>query len=209
MAPDASTWLLRTFLRMLGYDARPWGLGRNYGPTNAVTDVLPGRLQRLHVTAGGPVSLVGVSLGGIFARDLARSHPDLVRQVISLGSPFRLPVQHAGPPLTHAESMYRRLRPWHSQEGLERAEEHELPPLSVPSTAIYTRTDGIVPWRACLERESPVCKSIEVKGSHIGLGHNPVALLIIARLLARPHEQGMQIRLKAVEPIDMSRRASR
>ena len=100
------------------------------------------------------MSLVGVSLGGVFARDLARSYADLVRQVITLGSPFRLPVRYSGPELTNTGPLYRAFRPRHSTRTAERPEEDDLPLLSVPSTAIYTRTDGVVPWQSCLEREA-------------------------------------------------------
>jgi pimeloyl-ACP methyl ester carboxylesterase len=186
MAADSSTWPLRTVLRRLDYDARPWGLGRNFGPTDAITEALPRHLEKLYSTTGRRVSLVGMSLGGVFARDLARSHADLVRQVITLGSPFRLPVRHSGPSLTHAAWLYRMLRPWHGQRDVERPPEDDLPVLSVPSTAIYSRTDGVVPWRACIEREAPMTQCIEVRGSHIGLGHNPMALAVIAGQLAHP-----------------------
>jgi hypothetical protein len=186
MATDVSTRPLRAFLRQLGYDARPWLLRGNYGPTDAIVDGLPRRLHDMHASTGRRVSLVGVSLGGVFARDLARSHEDLVRQVITLGSPFRLPVRYSGPDLTNTGPLYRVLRPWHSQRRAERPEEDDLPPLSVPSTAIYTRTDGVVPWRSCVERQGPTSESVEVCGSHCGLGHNPLALLVVADRLAQP-----------------------
>jgi hypothetical protein len=186
MATDSSTRPLRALLRRLGYDARPWLLRRNLGPTEAIVERMPRRLHDVWSSTGRPVSLVGASLGGVFARDLARSHPDMVRQVITLGSPFRLPVRYSGRHLTHAGPLYRALRPWHSQRGIERSEEDDLPPLQVPATAIYTRTDGVVPWRACIEREGPTSESVEVWGSHSGLGHNPLALVIVADRLAQP-----------------------
>jgi pimeloyl-ACP methyl ester carboxylesterase len=186
MAGDASTFPLRSLLRRLGYDARPLRLGLNLGPTDAIVDGLPRRLDEIRASTGGPVSLVGVSLGGVYARDLARGHPGLVRRVITLGSPFRLPVRNRGPELTHAGPLFRALRRWHSARLVLRREEHDLPPLSVPSTAIYTRTDGVVPWRSCVERDGPSCESVEVVGSHSGLGHNPLALYVVADRLALP-----------------------
>ena len=186
MTTDVSTRPLRAFLRRLGYDARPWLLDRNVGPTDAIVDGLPRRLRDLHTSTGRRVSLVGVSLGGVFARDLARSHADLVRQVITLGSPFRLPVRYSGPELTNTGPLYRAFRPRHSRRAGERPEEDDLPLLSVPSTAIYTRTDGVVPWQSCVEREGPTSQSVEVWGSHCGLGHNPLALSVIADRLAQP-----------------------
>jgi len=186
LTSDVATRPLRAFLRRLGYDARPWLLGRNVGPTDAIVDGLSRRLRDVQTTTGRRVSLVGVSLGGIFARDLARSHPDLVRQVITLGSPFRLPVRYSGPELTNTGPLYRALRPWHSARAAERPEEDDLPLLSVPSTALYTRTDGVVPWQSCIERAGPTSESVEVWGSHSGLGHNPLALVVIADRLAQP-----------------------
>jgi len=197
LVTDRSTRPLRDFLRRLGYDARPWRLRRNLGPTDAIMDGLPQRLRDLQATTGRRVSVVGVSLGGTFARDLARSHPDLVRQVITLGSPFRLPVKYAGRYLTHAEGIYRALGPQHSRRIVERPEEDDSPPLSVPATAIYTRTDGVVPWRACIEREGPTSESVEVCGSHSGLGHNPLALAIIADRLAQPEGTWQRFRRPA------------
>src|SRR6202044_2055618 len=90
LASDMSTVLLRQFLRWLGYEVRGWSLGRNVGPTDAVLDELPRALAALAERRGGPVSVVGWSLGGIYARELARPHPEHVRQVITLGSPFAL-----------------------------------------------------------------------------------------------------------------------
>src|SRR5215212_8713753 len=90
LADDASTRTLRTVLRKLGYDAHGWGLGRNIGPTAACVTGTRDLLDRLSDKHQRRVSLIGWSLGGIFARDLARRSPDSVRQVITLGSPFRL-----------------------------------------------------------------------------------------------------------------------
>jgi pimeloyl-ACP methyl ester carboxylesterase len=186
MATDISTAPLRAFLRRLGYDARAPRLGRNLGPTDLVVDGLPRRLRELHASTGRPVSLIGVSLGGVFARDLARHHPDLVRQVITLASPFRLPVRYTGPDLTHASRLYRFFQSRHSPRAKHRRDEDDLPPLTVPRTAIYTRSDGVVPWQSCLEPDCPTAESIEVWGSHSGLGHNPLALAVIADRLAQP-----------------------
>jgi hypothetical protein len=188
LATDPSTGPLRRLLRRLGYDAHPWKLGWNLGPTDAIMDGLPRRLADLTAHTGRPVSLVGVSLGGFYARDLARAYPDRVRQVITLASAFRLPVRQADRYLTNAEWLYRRLGRRHSGRIAQRLDEADLPPLTVPATAIYTRTDGIVPWRACLESPGPTTENVEVCGSHSGLGHNPLALAVIADRLAQPVE---------------------
>ena len=90
LAGDGSTWALRRLLRRLGYRAHGWRLGRNIGPTAKAVRGMAERLDELHTRYDAPVSLVGWSLGGIFARAMARHHPSAVRQVITLGSPFRM-----------------------------------------------------------------------------------------------------------------------
>lgn len=183
MGSDASTWPLRSTLRRLGYDAVPWRLGRNLGPTRAIALGLPRRLKEACARGGQRVSLVGVSLGGVFARDLACRHPDLVRQVVTLGSPFRLPPQATGRHRTHAEPLYRALQPWHVAA---RPLPGDRPARPVPLTAVYTRTDGVVPWQSCMEEDGPTCENVEVWGSHSGLGHNPLALAVVVDRLAQP-----------------------
>jgi len=204
MAADLSTRTLRAFLRRRGYDAQPWRLGRNLGPTESTMDGLPRRLHELYARTGRPVSLIGQSLGGVFARDMARLYPEKVRLVITLASPFRLPVRYTGPDLTNASGLYRILRPRHTAQSVQRPEEEDLPPLTVPRTAIYTRTDGVVPWRSCLEQESPTSENVEIWGSHIGLGHNPLALIVIADRLAQPEGEWEPFRHQPNEEVQWS-----
>ena len=146
---DPATAPLRRVLRRLGYATHGWELGRNVGRGHETG--LRRRLQEVHAATGGPVSIVGMSLGGVFARGLSREHPELVRRVVTMASPFR---------------------PY----------ERGATPLSVPSTAIYTRGDGIVDWRTCVDVDGR--ESVEVPGSHCGLGHNPLALRIVTERLA-------------------------
>jgi pimeloyl-ACP methyl ester carboxylesterase len=89
-ASDMSTVILRRFLSTLGYATYGWKLGRNIGPTARVVSGLPERLHEFRARHDGPVSVIGWSLGGIFARQLGRRHPDVIRQVITLASPIRL-----------------------------------------------------------------------------------------------------------------------
>jgi pimeloyl-ACP methyl ester carboxylesterase len=177
MADDRSTRILRQFLRVLGYHAHGWRLGRNVGPTEAIIDGLVDRMATVHASSDGrPVSIVGWSLGGIYARELARSTPDAVRQVITLGSPFGdAPGEESYP-----SAMMRRLYGPSRRPPLDRAR------LPVPSTAIFSRSDGIVPWRATVETRGPRAESIEVVASHCGLGHHPAVLWAIADRLAQP-----------------------
>lgn len=182
-AADGSTAVMRRLLRDLGYRVEGWGLGRNIGPTAAVVDALPRRLDELADRTGGPVTLVGWSLGGIYARELARGLPELTRAVITLASPFRMrPSDHS-----NAEQIWGRLRRFHGR-GMDGdpALDPDRPPLTVPSTAVYSRTDGIVRWHTCIDTAGEICENVEVRGSHIGLGHNPAALYVVADRLCQP-----------------------
>ena len=126
------------------------------------------------------MSLLGWSLGGIFARELAAGNPDMVRTVITLASPFRF---RSGD-RSHASALYDRVGPpvdaW---LGDLPAEEHR-PPLPVPATSIYTRADGVVRWHTCIDTVGPMCENIEVFGTHSGLGYNIAAVVAIADRLA-------------------------
>ena len=179
MADDWSTVALRSVLRSRGYQVHRWGLGRNLGPRAAIVDGLVHRLDAIHRDSGCSVSLVGWSLGGIYARALARWRPQTVRRVITLGSPFRM---RAGD-RSNASRLFDRLNPG---PGVPHPVSLEEQPLPVPSTAIYTRTDGVTRWHLCIEAEHPHAENIEVRGSHCGLGHNPAVILAIADRLAQP-----------------------
>ncbi len=185
LATDVSTALLRRFLRWLGYQVRGWDLGRNVGPTEAVLDGLPRALAALAGRTGGPVSVVGWSLGGIYARELARQHPGQVREVITLGSPFAL----IDPRQSRADGAYRRRRHLHADGARIPTREQVASPIGVPSTAVYSRRDGIVSWRACVEPESAHHENVEVRCGHLGFGADPATLWLIADRLAVPAGQ--------------------
>ncbi|TSD99192.1 alpha/beta hydrolase [Skermania sp. ID1734] len=181
-ASDASTVVLRRFLRQLGYAAHGWGLGTNLGPTAKAVQGMPDRLQSLAAKYGQPVTVIGWSLGGIFARRLVRSNPESVRQVITLGSPIRLQKHRH----SNARRFYNLWRTRHV-EPLIMPLEDGLGPLPVPATSIYSRLDGIVAWQACLDISSDTAENIEVWGSHFGFGHHPAVLYAVAdRLAQRP-----------------------
>lgn len=177
-ATDLSTRPLRGLLRDLGYYVHGWRLGRNTGRAELVAQLVS-RLDALRARHGRRISLVGWSLGGIYARELAKRAPEDVRQVITLGSPFAGPPQRA----SNVTRLYRWLsgRPvTEIPEGIELA----APP-PVPATAIYSRTDGVVAWESCRERTGPEAENIRVPGSHCGLGHNPLVLAAVADRLAQ------------------------
>lgn len=184
LAGDASTNPMRHLLRELGYYVHGWRLGRNIGPTAAAVQGMRRRLDELHARHGQPVSLIGWSLGGIFARDLARRTPDAVRQVITLGSPFRLSDQGQ----TRAARTFDRYTHLHVEHRPLPLEKDDGP-LPVPTTSVFSRWDGIVAWQACLNLAGPQAENVQVLGSHLGLGHNPAVLWVITDRLAQPAGQ--------------------
>jgi pimeloyl-ACP methyl ester carboxylesterase len=179
---DQSTAQLRVVLRRRGHATHGWGLGRNLGPHEPVLDGLTRRLLALHDRTGRSVSLVGWSLGGIYARELAYEHSGVVRQVITLGAPFRFRDGDRG----NASALYDLIGPPADPFPGHALAEHERPDLEVPSTSIYTRTDGIVRWHACIDRAAPLRENIEVRGTHSGLGYNVAAAVAVADRLAQP-----------------------
>ena len=187
LASDLSMAPMRRYLSELGYDAHAWRMGRNTGGISRMRAALRDRLAEIHGSSGRKVSIIGWSLGGVYARDLALQAPEMVRYVVTLGSPFANDVR-----ATNATRLYEAL----SGEGVEdnselrQAISGDLP---VPTTSIYSRTDGIVNWRTCLLRPSETAENIEVHlASHVGLGVNPAALWAVADRLAQGEGQFRQ-----------------
>lgn len=179
LASDRSLAPLARVLRRLGYMTYRSGFNPNPGPTRAAVDWLRGRVVEVMERADGPISIVGQSLGGIYAREIARNYPARVRGVITMGSPFRAP-DH-----THATPVAAALgRIWGEAPREERPPLSE--PLSVPTTCIFSRSDGIVPWEACVEEPGPLRENIEVRTSHIGMAVHPAVIRIVAERLSLP-----------------------
>lgn len=185
-ADDESTALLRGTLRGQGYYAHAWRLGRNVGPTERIVTGMRQRLDDLHEEHGRPVSLIGQSLGGIYARLLARERPEAVRQVITLGSPYRM--------VKGDRSAVQRLwnRVEHRHDGdvelLANVREEDRPPLEVPATSIYSRTDGVAPWHTCIDVVAERAENIEVRGGHLGMTINPAVVIAVLDRLAQPED---------------------
>lgn len=185
-ASDRSTRILRRYLERLGHDVHAWQLGRNLGPRSIGTDgeLLIARLEEVHQQTEQKVSLVGWSLGGLMARLIARRRPELVRQVISLGSPI------AGDPRSTSVWRLYQMLTGHkvsAPDVTEQMRESEAAP-PVPATAIFSKSDGIVPWQNCIEPQGSQTDNIQVYGSHSGLGVNPAVLYAVADRLAQKQD---------------------
>ena len=188
-ANDVTTLPMRTFLRDRGYRASPWKQGLNLGPREGVLEACRERLRELHAREQEPVSLIGWSLGGVYARELAKEMPECVRCVITLGSPF------SGPPqATNAWWLFERVSGHPEPDAAMLAALRQPPP--VPTTSIYSRSDGVVAWQCSLNPASALAENVEVFASHIGLGLNPLAMMAIVDRLGqdpkrwRPFEAG-------------------
>lgn len=192
LASDLSTRMLRWWIGRLGYPVVGWALGRNRGPTQEVVTELPALIDRLVREHGTTVSIVGWSLGGIYARRLARRSPRQVRQVISLGSPFG----QAGRPLDRSAGsrVYQRLASRHTTRRISAVGGSLARPLPVPSTAVYSRWDGVVDWRACRQEVGPTSENVAVHASHLGMGTDPTVLWVVADRLAQPRGEWQPFR---------------
>ncbi len=179
LGDDRGNALLIRFLRRLGYIARGWEQGRNLGTSSFSEAALRAVIEQLLVEGGGKVSLIGHSLGGIYAREIARMEPEVIHQVITLGSPFGKGHSNA----SHPSRLYNRMNPQANPHDVEAV--LSIPP-PVPTTAIYTKGDGVVNWRTSMqEGDYANVHNIEVLGSHIGLNMNAAVWYWIAKKLAR------------------------
>lgn len=182
IANDSTTWPLRRFLERQNFAVHPWGMGFNLGPRADLLPRLEARMEALVAQSGQKLSLVGWSLGGAISRVLATQRPDLVRCVVTLGSPH-----HGDPRASHAWRVFE-LASGRSVDDPElRALFRVQPP--VPMTSLLSRSDGIVHWQTSLLPDSPLTENIEVLASHLGMGANPAVLWAVADRLAQPEGQ--------------------
>ena len=196
-AGPLATSQLRGHLRACRFEAHDWDGGVNTGPEgefDAWIAQLAARVRALQEQHGRKVSLVGWSLGGIYAREIARSAPDAVRQVVTLATPFA-----ALGDANHAGTIYRLLGGNTSQLTTAlQARLRERPP--VPSTSIYSRSDGVVSWRGCLQEAAPGLENVAVDASHLGMPTHPEVLRIVADRLAQPEGAWRPWRRRARKP---------
>ncbi len=182
-ASDGSTLPLRNYLTSRNYDVSGWNQGHNFGPRAGVLDAASLQVQETFLATGKrKVSLIGWSLGGIYARELAKLHPQWVRSVITLGTPF------AGTP--KSTNGWRLFNLTSGRDSDTHPLQSDLPlPPPVPTTSIYSRSDGVVAWQGSIQapsRRNPETENIEVIASHLGIGINPSSLWAVADRLAQP-----------------------
>jgi esterase/lipase len=180
LSTDKPTKPLRHFLDKLGYKTYGWGMGRNLADLTQLA-LISKKIDQLYEQSGEQISLIGWSLGGVYARQLAKEKPEKIRQLITLGSPFNGINEPNNATLTF------NLVKW--LKGYPEIEEsffNDLPlPAPVPTTAIYSKKDGIVPWESCMEQiEDATHQNIEVTSSHLGMGTNKDIMHIIAHKIS-------------------------
>jgi thioesterase domain-containing protein len=179
-AGDASNAALNAMLRYLGYSVHGWGLGLNRGNVEAILPKVEARVRAIRDHAGMPVRLVGWSLGGVLAREVARDAPELADRVVTMGTPVV-----GGPKYTRVGATYRAAG-FDVGEIERKIEARYAMPIRVPVTAIYCKADGIVDWRACIDHWTPGIEHVEVRATHFSLGFDPKVLEIVAERLAVP-----------------------
>jgi len=181
--PAATLAAWQDAIRLLDADAP--GISFNVKYSEVVMKALTVRLVDVYGWKGRRVTVVGHSRGGILAKVLSHRHPEMVEQVVTLGSPLAdpydvHPVTMAGVRVAQAWNFVRYGR----TADIERRFLRDLAAEpKVPVTSIYSRSDGIVHWAACLR---PDVRAVEVHGSHVGLGLNPEVYKVLARLLPWP-----------------------
>jgi pimeloyl-ACP methyl ester carboxylesterase len=181
MAGARTTQPLRSLLRQMGYKAHCWKLGYNSGYSQRLHQGLRARVRQLADRYEQKVSLIGWSLGGVYAREIAREMPDCTRLVISMGSPFR-----AHPHSTNAHRVFDMVSSVRYRDMPAAMLESMSEPPPVPTSALYTRGDGVVAWQGTVEiSDRWDVENIHVGGAHCGLGFNPRSVIAITDRLAQ------------------------
>jgi pimeloyl-ACP methyl ester carboxylesterase len=198
-AGDVSTQPLRAFLEDMGYQVHGWYQGMNRGPGRGVLDRLREQLNAVYRDAGAPVSLIGWSLGGVYAREMAKELPKHVCNVITLGTPFA-----QSPRATNAWRVYSMLSSEHLPDTMMQLKLAEAPP--VPTTSIYSKSDGVVAWAASIQKSSKTnthTENVEVFASHLGIGVNPAAWYVVADRLALASAMNTRADVTPWEPFEI------
>ena len=178
LAHDMTTQRLRDFLLRQNFRPQCWTGGINLGPMRQVMAGLQAQISALTDETGRPVSLVGISLGGTTARQVAKCCPEMIARVITLVSPIRVPVVTPLAPLAEAAALL-----WAAEEVRDLAAIAAPPP--VPLTAIISPQDGIIDWEASRPAPGPQVEVVEVGAAHMAICSNPEVQRIVAARLAR------------------------
>ena len=190
-AGDTSLDVMRAWLRRNGYRPLRSGITLNVSSSELLVQRIASRLRHDFGKNGRKVTLVGQSRGGVLALGLALRHPEMVEQVIALGSPLSDPLD-VHPSTMAAVHMVRALHTMRrGPRNLDARFDAELSePVTLPVTSIYSKCDGIVHWKACLR---PDVEAIEVRGSHVGMGVNPHVYRHLAGILAAGPKDGASV----------------
>ena len=196
LATDSSMSTMREYMSRWGYDARRWQLGRNVGLNRyrAVEKLLDRRLKKLYDESGGKVSLVGWSLGGLLAREMARRNPQLVRNVITLGAPI------GEPKATTIWRLYEIVsgQDLSDRDVRKRIDSFRRPIPDVPVTAIYSKSDAIVSWEIAKVPTGEKVENIGVKTSHLGMGFNPAVYFALADRLRQVEGEWTPFKIEGI-----------
>lgn len=172
---DSSTWALRRFLDYLDYQSHPWNLGVNLGPNDGIDVKLQLRLREIFTNSHRKVSIIGWSLGGIYARVLANRHPNWIRQVITLGSPISGNLR-----ANNVSELYEWVTGGNVDELMHVLREDLSQKPKMPITSIYSKSDGVVHWESCIHDDHNYVQNVEVNSTHVGMGHNPQVMNVVA-----------------------------
>ena len=185
LGSDLSTTYLRRFISNLGYTVYAWEMGTNLGDIRQLHAILE-RIEKIYDKHQAKVSIIGWSLGGVYARQLAKKKPHLINQIITMGAPFADIEQS-----NNAAWLYKLINQRRPLTDEDREWIVDLPaPAPVPTTAIYSKEDGIVPWQTCMEpMEDEWHQNIEVEGSHFGMPYIPAVWVVIQDRLRWTQEE--------------------
>lgn len=183
LAADSSTLIIRAALRRDGHRVRGWGLGRNTGDVPVRIDAVAESVAERQRATGRPLDLVGWSLGGVIAREVARRHPEAVRRIVTLGTPLH------GSSFTAFAALFADDLDAAARERIERR--RAVPP-PVPVTVVWSKRDGIVQWRAQQDRDNPWAEHVEVGSTHLGMTLDPDVLDVLRDRVAADVTTGLR-----------------
>ncbi|MDO8432245.1 MAG: alpha/beta fold hydrolase [Candidatus Binatus sp.] len=205
MAGDVTLAPMANFCRWLGHRAVFAGIWSNSQCPRESVEHLSSRLARTADRWDSPIVVIGHSLGGIYARELAHRNPQLVERVITLGSPIRWPRDSSNHAVAAVARSMARIR-GKAERCLSEAcscglRMSETSPKDVPTTVVYSRTDGVVHWQSCVDNsDAPTIENVEVLGSHVGMAFSADVYRVIAARLALPLRPRLRLAVSNPDP---------